>query len=502
MKYPGNAHKQKSAGTWRRQLATSMMGLSLLAGVPALAQDADPTAPAEPLRGAHLFGDWGGMQPWLLDHGFRVSFEWTSESAANIAGGKHNGGGYADERTLWVHTDWDKLAGIPGFRTHVAFLNRAGNAATDKAVGDPLLKTTEIYGAAYGRGIRIPRLVFEESLWNDVVNVTGGRGATGELTIDPFLCNFMNLAVCGMPRPFRYEGSGGAWPMSVWYTRLRVRPTPDTYVMAAFGLSQPAPGEGPGGYDWFNLKQATDPSCIKGGSSRSASPGNTTATTGCVTGRDHRFAVGWTPKFGQDQLPGEYRIGAGYDDNYRNNFYYNAVGQAYRQYSTNTANGKAALVRGATYAWFNARQMVLRNGPGKDDGVVLDLYLPYAATDNVIAIKDFAFVGVADRGFWKSRPEDQINFGVVYYGMDAAYTLAEERFGLSAIAGSSNGGKNSATIPLSGVQKMGWIYELNYNFPIYRGVDLQPGIQYWVHPGAQSAVPNATVLELKTHVVF
>ncbi|MDR3437395.1 carbohydrate porin [Telmatospirillum sp.] len=503
MKYPGNAHKQKSAGTWRRQLATSMMGLSLLAAAPALAQEVDPTAPAEPLRGAHLFGDWGGMQPWLLNHGFQVSFQWTTESTANIAGGNHVGGGYADERLMYVHTDWDKLAGIPGFKTHMAFTNRAGNDATDKAVGDPLMKTMEVHGSAYDRGIRIPKFILEESLWDDMVSIAGGRGSTNELSLDPFQCNFMNQTVCGTVRTFGYVGAGGAWPMSTWYARIRVRPTPDTYVMGALGLAEPAPGGGRKGFDWFDLKSASsDPNCINGGSSRSASPGDTTSKTGCLTGRDHRLAFGWTPKFGQDQLPGEYRIGAGYDDKYRNDFYSNSLGQPYRRYSANTVAGKAALVNGASYAWFNARQMIMRNGPGPQDGVILDLYLPYVVTNNVVALKDFAFAGLSDRGFWKSRPEDQINFGVSYYAMDAAYTLAEQNFGINAIAGSSLSGKGVPSVPLYGVQKMGWVYELNYNLPIYRGVELQPGIQYWVHPGAQNVVPNATVLELRTRVVF
>jgi len=290
--------------------------------------------------------------------------------------------------------------------------------------------------------------------------------------------------------------------MSAWYSRLRVRPTKETYVMASVALAQPAPGEGKGGFGWFDLKNTSDPACISGGSARSASPGQTTSTTGCVTGRDHRFAAGWTPKFGQEQLPGEYRIGVGYDDVNRNNFYYNSLGQSYRAYAVTSAAGKAALVRGTEYYWFNAKQMLFRHGPGPQDGFIVDVYLPYVATSNVVAIKDYTFVGVSDRGFWKSRPEDQINFGVTYYGMDPAYTLAEQKYGLSAIAGSSNSGSASAYIPLYGVQKMGWIYELNYNVPIYRGVDVQPGVQYWVHPGAQAAVPNATVLELKTHISF
>lgn len=464
-----------------KNAALPMMGLAFcLSALPAAAQDkpaapanagtnaaAGPAAPAaapETLRGTSLFGDWGGVKSYLASKGVNLSLEWTSETGANVAGGKKNGVGYADERTLWAHIDMEKLVGIPGLKVHAAAVNRAGSNYTSKAMGDPLLQSLEIYGATDGRGVRIPRLYLEQSLWNDRVNIQAGRGSTGSLAQDPFTCNFLNLAECGMPRTFSQVGGGGAWPNSVWFASLRVRPTEETYVAGSISPAMPFPGDGIAGFNW--------------------SPGYTTSH---MIGQDHRFVVGWTPKLGESKMPGEYRFGAGYDNRVRTDLYLNTKDQPL------STGGVAKETRGASYYWFNARQMVLRNGPGPDNGVVLDFFYVNTPTDNVIRIRDTLAVGVSDRGFWSARPEDQINFSVVHFNMDKALTDYQTEIQAQGRAFPKR---------QSGVQKDGWVIEANYNAPIYKGVQIQPGLQYWINPGAQEAVSNALVLTLKTKVTF
>jgi porin len=46
------------------------------------------------------------------------------------------------------------------------------------------------------------------------------------------------------------------------------------------------------------------------------------------------------------------------------------------------------------------------------------------------------------------------------------------------------------------------VLEANYQFSIYRGVQVQPEVEYFIRPGGVSSVPNALVLGLKTHVLF
>ena len=53
-----------------------------------------------------------------------------------------------------------------------------------------------------------------------------------------------------------------------------------------------------------------------------------------------------------------------------------------------------------------------------------------------------------------------------------------------------------------GVQSDAFVLEANYDIPVYRGVNVQPEVEYFIRPGGQRAVHNALVLGLKTHVLF
>ena len=46
------------------------------------------------------------------------------------------------------------------------------------------------------------------------------------------------------------------------------------------------------------------------------------------------------------------------------------------------------------------------------------------------------------------------------------------------------------------------VYELNYNFKAYSGIQIQPELEYFVRPGATSAVRNAFLVGLKTYANF
>jgi len=75
----------------------------------------------------HLFGDWGSVRTDLGRLGINILFDYTSETAGNVSGGTRRALDYADQRALEVDIDWQKLAGITGFSTHMVAVNRAGN---------------------------------------------------------------------------------------------------------------------------------------------------------------------------------------------------------------------------------------------------------------------------------------------------------------------------------------------------------------------------------------
>jgi len=87
-----------------------------------------------------VFGDWGGLRSWLNDRGIDLGFGYLSESAWNIAGGKARGGTYAGQENLSLDVDWEKLAKLNGFSTHLDFVSRQGQNVSTEFVGDVLSK--------------------------------------------------------------------------------------------------------------------------------------------------------------------------------------------------------------------------------------------------------------------------------------------------------------------------------------------------------------------------
>jgi hypothetical protein len=95
-----------------------------------------------------VFGDWGGLRSWLSDRGIDLGLSYLSEPAWNVAGGMAPGGTYAGQENLRLDLNWEKIASINGFSTHIDFVSRLGSSnVSSKYVGDVLFQAQEIYGS-------------------------------------------------------------------------------------------------------------------------------------------------------------------------------------------------------------------------------------------------------------------------------------------------------------------------------------------------------------------
>jgi porin len=402
----------------------------------------------------HLFGDWGGIRTYLGDHGIDLNLDFTTETAGNPTGGLRQGVDYAHQIGLQLDMDWQKLAGIPGFSTHLAMVERAGRNLSSDYIGDNVLQAQEIFGAGFDMAVHDVWFYAQQKLFDDRVDAVLGRVFPGmDFAASPLYCNFMTLTICGHPRALTAEQGFIDWPQNTWGGRVRVRPTADTYIMGGIYASQPFPSGGRSGFDW---------------------------SADQVTGAFYTVELGWEPVFGPDHLSGHYKIGVGYDTS---NFMSNAF----------VLMGPVPTVRGRTQFWITFDQMLFRNGTAPNNG--LTLLAAYAHDDPENSLyQHFAWVGMLYSGFWRARPNDQIGFAFTYYQVSPLLSQKEsleQQFGLPP------------TYPY-GVQGHGMVLEANYNFPIYRGVQLQPELQYFFRPGGvpSSSVPNAFVIGLKTHVLF
>jgi hypothetical protein len=80
--------------------------------------------------------DWGGWRPTLLDLGIDLGFAYASENAGVVSGGKRVGIDYTHSVAFQADVDWAKLAGMTGFSTHLAVIERAGRNTSSDYVGD------------------------------------------------------------------------------------------------------------------------------------------------------------------------------------------------------------------------------------------------------------------------------------------------------------------------------------------------------------------------------
>jgi porin len=457
--------------------AAGILGAAIcLAAVPAGAQPSDKGAedntrsrqggsqqqqvppPAPP---AHLLGDWGGARSYLDDRGIDLQLDYTTETAANVSGGRRQGIDYAHQIGLQADIDWEKLAGLRGFSTHTIVVNRAGRNTSTDYIGDNVIQAQEIYGAGFSKLAKLVYFYGEEKLWDGRGDVAAGRLAVGaDFAASPLYCNFMTLTICGHPRGLTSNQGFTDWPTASWGGRIRVQPTSDTYLMAGLYESTPFPPGGPSGWDW---------------------------STSRATGEVFPAEIAWEPVSGPDRLQGHYKLGIAYDNSSFTDNFYDAAGRPFL-----TSGAPARRDQGRVSVWATADRMVMRNGPNPNDGLILLGAYAHNSPD-VSLFEHFAWVGLLDRGFWRSRPQDQLGLAATYYRVSRGVTRREEMQGSFGVP--FTGG-------IFGVQSDAFVLEANYDIPVYRGIDVQPELEYFIHPGGQAAVPNAFVLGLKTHVLF
>ena len=111
-----------------------------------LSQVLDPTIPAfTPPPTEHLLGDWGGIRPELESRGIYLQLGAVSEFAGNT-GGVQQGATAANQIAFSADINWQRLAGLTGFSTHLIVVNRSG-ANDSHLFGDNVSPVQEIYGA-------------------------------------------------------------------------------------------------------------------------------------------------------------------------------------------------------------------------------------------------------------------------------------------------------------------------------------------------------------------
>lgn len=417
---------------------------------------------ASPFANQHLFGSWGGARPWLSDHGIEVDLNWLTENAGNVSGGRRGGFDFAGQVGLEVDLDLEKMLGWKGAAFHTMTVNGNGRSLSADYLGDGLAAVQQIYG---GRGNVVAHLVYaygEQSLFKGRLNLTGGWLPVGSFfAASPLYCRFMNVLFCGNPHPLPNYPGEMDWPQASFGGIVRGWIRPNLYAMVGLFSVDADFGTGGGGISGWSW---ADPH---------------------KSGVSIPVELGYIPSFGRDKLIGHYKLGYDHDTH---------------RYAdvTNSLRSGDPISHPRDMWYVLADQMLVRQGPGLTDGLILFGGWVHGS-DDVSPLTQQVFVGLTGSGTPWGRKGDTVGLSWHMIEMSGAYTKAQEA---AALGGSAFPLTLDGFGPAYGPQNTEQVIEANYTVAIVDGVTIMPDVQYVIRPGASTATPNAAVLGFRTNVTF
>jgi len=379
-----------------RPLAAALLSIGLAWAGHATAQEPDT-------HDFGLSGDWGGVRSRLKDAGWTFDIQETVEAAANQSGGDARTSAAAGQFTLGATLDMDKFAGIQGGQLKMTITRRDGNSLSDAAGLQALQPLLAIHGR--GNIWRLTQLFWEQDL-------AAGRAALKLGRVNPgadfaaFACDFQNLTFCGA-QPGNLVGS--YWqnsPVSQWGGRLKLHLNDGTAYLSAgaYRISQENVDDG------FAL--AFDGQGVL-----------------------YPVELGWSPKLGAAQRPGEYKLTAWYS----------------------TVEAEDVRTGATRQGRYGASALLKQQVTGRPDGPGLTLFLRLTQADQRTSRLDRQLTAGANwRGPLASRPNDVLALAV-------GVTHVNDRVRADA----------------AGAQlEREYVAELDYRLKLRKSLTLMPNIQY------------------------
>lgn len=418
-----------------------------------------------PMGSNHFFGDWGGIQPWLLDRGIHLLASINEEFAGNVTGGKQRAYSDAGQVGMELDVDWEKLAGFRNFWTHMLVVNGHGQNVS-RMFGDSIAPVQEIYGARGNVVAHLVAMYGEQTFYHHRIDISAGVIPVGSFfAASPLFCDFMNVAICGNPAPNKYTPGTRDWPSGNIGAVLRVMPTTNSYIMAGLFAVSPHPYNG--GISGWALAQD--------GLGKISTP----------------VELGWTPEFGRDRLIGHYKLGYAYDNSRYPHLYEDRNGDSYLE-----SGLPARQVSGMNSFWLLMDQMIVRNGRGATNGLIL---LAGAMHDDgqTVAMRDHVWAGLTETGAAWGRPKDTLGAMVQHFDMSRTVALQQESALRAGVPFPTN-----QWGAVYGVQSHMNVYELFYSIHLGKAMNLQPDFQYVQRPDATTVFGDAAVLGVQFTVVL
>ncbi|PXX18603.1 OprB family porin [Paraburkholderia tropica] len=423
----------------------------------AFAQSAD--APTGLWSRSTLFGDLGGLRPWLDARGVTFGLQETSEYLNNLSGGTHRSGAYDGFTELSVGVDTQKAFGWPGGVFNVSALQIHGTSLTQRN----LQALQAVSGVEADAGTRLWELWYQQSFASGKADIKiGQQSADQEFMASEYAGAFMN-ATFGWPvlPSVDMPAGGPAYPLSSLGVRLRVTPSNAWTVLA-------------GVFDG-------NPSGIGSGSANSngdAHGTNFNLHDGALFIGEVQYALNASDTSAPDAkssgLPGTYKLG----------FWYNTQHFADQQFDTGgvslanpASTGMAQSHRGDYGLYAVADQMVWR--PSADSPQSLGVFARVMGAPGDRNLVDLAVnAGVTLKAPFTGRDNDVAGLAVSYAKIGShARGLAND---------------TAAVTPGYPALSSETVLEATYQFQIAPWWQVQADFQYVFRPGGGVPDPQNT----------
>ncbi|HHX6570271.1 TPA: carbohydrate porin [Pseudomonas aeruginosa] len=412
------------------------------------------------------FGDWGGVRNELLENGYDFTVGYTGETATNLHGGFNHDktARYTDQWALGAHLDLQKILGWDAADFQLMITERSGNNLSNDRIADPRTGQLSSVQEVWGRGQtwRLTQMWYRQKLFDDKLDVKLGRMGIQE-DFNSFPCDFQSLAFCSSPIGNVAGDVWFSWPVSQWGMRIKYNVVPDLALQVGAFEMNPSYLETGNGFK------------LSGSGSK---------------GMLLPVEAVWSPKVGGQKLPGEYRLGYFYSSASANDVYEDVNGDP------QGLTGEAFKSHGSKHGWWVIAQQQLTAHNG-DASRGLSIFASLTLLDQATSFIDrYQQLGLVYKGFFDSRPKDDIGFGVARLHVNDDVTKRQQQ--LNEVSG-IEGYDDPRFVP---VQRSEYNMELYYGVHLTNWLTVRPNLQYVRSPGGVDEVDNALVAGLKIQASF
>jgi porin len=358
-----------------------------------------------------------------------------------VSGGLKRGTTALDNLDIITTFDNEKLLGIKGNSVLIHFLNNNGGEPNGRYAGtlqgiNNIEVTTQT--------AKVLEAFVQQNFWDDRVSFLAGLyDLNREFYVNDSAGLFIG-STFGIGNEFAASGQNGpsVFPTTSLAFRTQVKPTPQTYLLAA--ILDGVPGD-PG------------------------DPHGTQVSLGHGDGALLVAEVGFAPEAKDRAFGGKYAVGA----------------WRYTQKLDDVRDvdgGGDPIPRRSQGIYFLVEAPLYREKEKGDEGLVAFFRIGFSDGDTTAF--DYSWsAGAVYTGLIPGRDSGKLGFGISQAGLTDKFRDA------SATAGK----------PLDS-QEFG--IELTYRDDVFPGVALQPNVQYFINPGADPALSNVLVVGLRLELSF